>query len=157
MSIVGPWKTSEGGGGEAYLHSLKSMFAGTQVELLEPIYDVQRLNLLYKQAAIFVYPSVAEKGETFGLAPLEAMAWGAVPVVSDLQCFKDFIVDGENGSIFNHRTPDVQAQLMDCVLGLINDSKLRQRMGTQALSVRQTHSPNSIADRFLADFKEITT
>ncbi len=155
LSIVGPWKTTEGGGGDAYLRSLKALFDASKVTFIEPIYDIEKLNLLYQEAAIFVYPSVAEKGETFGLAPLEAMAWGAVPVVSDLKCFKDFIVDNENGRIFNHRVPDAPEQLMGCVLGLIEDVGLRQQMGIKTLNVRLTHSPVSIADSFLADFKKI--
>jgi glycosyltransferase involved in cell wall biosynthesis len=46
---------------------------------------------------MFVYPCLAEQGETFGLAPLEAVACGAVPIVSDLSCFGDFITPGVNG------------------------------------------------------------
>jgi len=156
ISIVGPWKTAEGGGGDAYLSSLKTLFEPNRVDFIGPIYEMEKLNLWYEKAAIFVYPSVAEKGETFGLAPLEAMAWGGVPVVSDLQCFKDFIVDGVNGRIFNHRVTDAQTQLMDCALSLINNGELRRTLGTSASKVRQTHSPISVADLFLADFARLT-
>lgn len=155
LSIVGPWKTSEGGGGETYLKTLKAMFDASKVCFIEPIYDIEKLNLLYREAAIFVYPSVAEQGETFGLAPLEAMAWGAVPVVSDLACFKDFIVHGENGLIFNHRVQDARGQVMGCLLRLIEDQTLRHRLGEKAMNVRVTHSPDSIADLFLSDFKRV--
>jgi glycosyltransferase involved in cell wall biosynthesis len=156
ISIVGPWKTTEGGGGEAYLQRLKTLFAETNVQFLNPIYDMETLNLLYQKAAIFVYPSVAEKGETFGLAPLEAMAWGAVPVVSDLACFKDFIADGKNGLIFNHRAACAQEDLLDCILRLIHNEALRKTMGVQAQEVNQSHSPVSIADRFLGEFRQLS-
>ncbi len=155
LSIVGPWQSAAGGGGAAYLAKLKVALNPDKVQFIEPIYDIEKLNVLYKAAAIFVYPSVAEKGETFGLAPLEAMAWGAVPVVSDLACFKDFIVDRENGLIFDHRQPDAQDQLAQYLLRLINDPALRHRLGEKALNVRTTHSPDSIADQFLADFASL--
>jgi glycosyltransferase involved in cell wall biosynthesis len=155
LSIVGPWQFTAGGGGAAYLKTLKGLFDSTKVHFLEPIYDIEKLNVLYKAAAIFVYPSVAEKGETFGLAPLEAMAWGAVPVVSDLACFKDFIVDGENGLIFNHRLQDASEQVAASVLRLIDDQALRHQLGEKALQVRTTHSPDAIADLFLADFERL--
>ena len=155
LTIVGPWKTAEGGGGEAYIQSLRALFKATKVQFLEPIYDMEQLNRLYKEAAIFVYPSVAEKGETFGLAPLEAMAWGAVPVVSDLACFKDFITHNHNGLIFNHRTQDAREQLQQCVMCLIEKDVIRNRLRKEALKVRVSHSPDSIADLFLADFEKL--
>ena len=155
LTIVGPWKTAEGGGGEDYLKSLKALFDATKVQFIEPIYDIEQLNQRYKEAAIFVYPSVAEKGETFGLAPLEAMAWGAVPVVSDLACFKDFITHNHNGLIFNHRIQDASMQLQQCIMRLIEDDALRTRLGKESLQVRVSHSPDSIADLFLADFEKL--
>lgn len=155
LTIVGPWKTAEGGGGEDYLRFLKAVFSESKVQFLEPIYDINKLNLLYKEASIFVYPSVAEKGETFGLAPLEAMAWGAVPIVSQLACFKDFIYHDKNGLIFNHRAHDASEQLMQSVLYLIEDDSTRTRLGKAALKVKVSHSPNRIADLFLADFEKL--
>lgn len=155
LTIVGPWKTAEGGGGDQYLQSLKRLFDGSKVQFLEPIYDIEKLNRLYLEAAIFVYPSIAEKGETFGLAPLEAMAWGAVPVVSDLACFKDFIKQDTNGLIFNHRAEDAQEHLSNCIQDLIADKKFRHQLGTAAQSVRVSHSSDSIAGLFLADFEKL--
>lgn len=155
LTIVGPWKTAEGGGGEAYLQSLGAVFDSSKVQFIEPIYDINKLNLLYKKAAIFVYPSVAEQGETFGLAPLEAMAWGAVPVVSDLTCFKDFIGHEINGLIFNHRVDDAKEQLMTCLQRLIENHTLRCQLGEMALNVRVSHSADSIADLFLSDFLKV--
>ena len=156
VKIVGPWKTDEGGGGAAYLHSLKSLFNNpSRVQFIEPIYDINKLNKLYKEASIFVYPSIAEKGETFGLAPLEAMAGSAVPVVSDIECFKDFITHEKNGLIFDHRANNASEELMCCILNLIKDPEKLSRMGREAFKVNVSHSPDSIADLFLADFKKL--
>jgi len=155
IKIVGPWKTSEGGGGESYLEELKSKFGTSSVEFVGPVYDSEKLNRIYRQAAVFVYPSVAEKGETFGLAPLEAMAWAAVPVVSDLACFRDFIRPEINGLIFDHRAENAQEQLSVCLLKLIADQPLRDALAKRALEVRQTHSAESIANLFLEDFMRV--
>lgn len=155
LHIVGPWEISEGGGGESYLQSLKKSLTRAGVQFIDPIYDIERLNQLYRRASIFVYPSVAEKGETFGLAPLEAMAWGCVPVVSDLACFKDFITHDENGLIFNHRAPDASIQLSRCLQKLTEDDAFRSKLAERALAVRSSHSPDRIADIFLADFERI--
>lgn len=155
LRIVGPWKIAQGGGGGVYLESLKARFDPHKVRFVEPVYDIAKLNQLYEEAAIFVYPSVAEKGETFGLAPLEAMAWGAVPLVSDLACFKDFIVDQDNGLVFDHRAPDAGSRLAACLMQLIDDKATRLAMGYRALNVRATHAPELIADQFLADFERL--
>lgn len=155
LKIVGPYKTAEGGGGEEYLQLLKSIFNSSKVQFIEPIYDVNKLNQIYKEASIFVYPSIAEKGETFGLAPLEAMAWSAVPVVSDLDCFKDFISHGKNGLIFDHRLMDAGGQLKECVLDLIQNHQKLVRLANEAIKVNFSHSPDKIADLFLADFKRL--
>lgn len=155
LVIVGPWDDAAGGGGHVYLQSLKSLFANTPVRFIDPIYDIEELNLQYKEASIFVYPSIAEKGETFGLAPLEAMAWGCVPVVSDLACFKDFIVDGNNGLIFDHRADNADVQLWHCVQRLIDETELREKMASRALDVRISHSADYIADLFLENFEQV--
>ena len=156
VKIVGPWKTDEGGGGAAYLHSLKNLFNNeSKVQFIEPIYDINELNILYKEASIFVYPSIAEKGETFGLAPLEAMAWSAVPVVSDIECFKDFVSHEKNGLTFDHRAGNASEQLMHCILSLIKDPEKLIRLGKEAFKVNVSHSPDIIADYFLEDFEKI--
>ena len=155
LKIVGPYKIAEGGGGEEYLRLLKRIFNSPKFQFIEPIYDVNKLNLLYKEASIFVYPSIAEKGETFGLAPLEAMAWSAVPVVSDLNCFKDFIFHGKNGLIFDHRSEDAGEQLKECVMDLINNHQKLEQLANEAIKVNISHSPDNIADLFIADFKRL--
>ena len=155
LHIVGPWKFSAGGGGDAYLQSLKRSLGGARVQFVGPIYNIERLNYLYRRASIFVYPSIAEMGETFGLAPLEAMSWGCVPVVSDLLCFNDFIIHGKNGLTFNHRRLDASIQLSKCIQKLIDDYSLRLKLAMSALDVRSSHSVNRIAGLFLDDFKRV--
>lgn len=157
LKLVGPWDVAMGGGGEAYLAALKKLADGLSVEFIGPVFDTNQLNAFYTEAALFAYPSIAEKGETFGLAPLEAMAWGCVPVVSSLECFQDFIEDGLNGRIFNHRSEQAAETLAACLIDLQNDMEQQRTLSAKALDVRQSHSMQRIADLFLEEFQQMTT
>jgi glycosyltransferase involved in cell wall biosynthesis len=157
LRLVGPADTAAGGGGLGWLENLlrRPKAAGLPIEWLGPIYGEQELLQHYQRAALFAYPSLAERGETFGLAPLEAMACGAVPIVSDLACFRDFITPGVNGAVFNHRAADPAAQLAEAMLTLANDPERRSTMAEAALAVRQSHHPATIAVEFLRCFQEL--
>lgn len=157
LRLVGPADTAAGGGGQAWLQTLLRApeAAGLPIKWLGPIYDQQRLIKHYQQAALFVYPSLAEKGESFGLAPLEAMACGAVPIVSGLPCFRDFITPGVNGLVFNHRSADASVLLAQQFLELANNQHQREAMAQAALAVRQSHDPARIATDFVHCFEEL--
>jgi len=83
------------------------------------------------------------------------MACGAVPIVSDLACFRDFITPGVNGLVFNHRAADPAAQLANAFLDLAADPGQRAALSQSALSVRQSHHPVNIAAAFLGCFDEL--
>jgi glycosyltransferase involved in cell wall biosynthesis len=159
LRLVGPADVAAGGGGVAWLEGL---LAGPQaarqpIEWLGPVYDGEDLQRHYKESAIFVYPSLAEQGETFGLAPLEAMACGAVPIVSDLACFRDFITPGVNGLVFDHRSADAEQLLAAQIVQLANDSGQRATLSQAARGVCQTHHPEAIAAEFLQCFERMMT
>jgi glycosyltransferase involved in cell wall biosynthesis len=157
LRLVGPADTSAGGGGKAWLEGLLAgpKAAGLPVEWYGPIYDEQELLLQYQQASVFIYPSIAEHGETFGLAPLEAMACGAVPIVSDLACFRDFITPAVNGLVFDHRSPGPASLLAHQILILANDPQLLAALSEKALLVCQSHHPSTIANQFLHCFEKL--
>ena len=153
--IVGPWESSAGGGGEVYMNELKRLAGDAPVTFHGPVFDPDRLNTFYKAAAIFAYPSVAEQGETFGLAPLEAMAWGCVPVVSSLECFSDFITHERNGLVFNHRLPGAAEELAGSMNLLTTAAERRKKLAFEAMRVRESHSPTQICEKFLSSFAQI--
>lgn len=157
LRLVGPADTAAGGGGLGWLEGLLAPLqaSGLPIEWLGPIYGNQELLQHYHQAALFAYPSLAERGETFGLAPLEAMACGAVPIVSELACFRDFITDGVNGLVFNHRSADPPAALAHEILSLAGDPERRAAMAEAALAVRDSHHPATIATEFLHCFEDL--
>jgi glycosyltransferase involved in cell wall biosynthesis len=155
LRIVGPWRVEHGGGGESFLAMLKKKAQALPVEFGEAIYDRRQLAEVYREADLYCYPSLAEKGETFGVAPLEAMATGLVPVVSNLACFRDFIADGVNGCIFDHRTPDAARRLTQSLQSLLTEPRSRARMGESAATRAASLSYAKVADLYLADFAEM--
>jgi glycosyltransferase involved in cell wall biosynthesis len=152
---VGPVKQSEGGGGEAFAGELKLQLEGLPVRFEAPVYDPAGLAKIYDQADVFVYPSVAETGESFGIAPLEAMARGVVPVVSDLAVFRDYLEPGVNGMAFDHRTPQAAANLAAVLRDLIEDPDRRERMGAAARQTAEKFSPAAVADKYLQLFEKV--
>lgn len=155
VRIIGPHEARYGGGGGAYLRSLRDASANLPVEFTGPIFDADRLREAYASTAIFVYPSVAERGETFGLAPLEAMSCGCPAVVSDLACFRDFIRPGENGAAFDHRAPDAAQQLARALQRWMRDEPLRRQTAAAALTSARKFEVSSVAQMYLSDFAAI--
>lgn len=157
LRIVGPSDIKAGGGGTDYLESLKKLAHTKHISFSGPVYDIEKLNNIYAEASVFVYPSIAEQGETFGLAPLEAMAWGCVPIVSDLACFHDFISHKKNGLIFNHRNSNAVELLKNEIEILETNVLLRNELANEAVKVCQTHSAPLIATQFIKMFERVKT
>lgn len=155
LLIIGPYSIASGGGGDNYLNSLKKMSSGVNIVFQEPIFDIDKLNVIYSKASIFVYPSIAEKGETFGVSPLEAMSCGCATIVSNLDCFKDFLIPNENGLCFDHRSKDRVEILSNQLRKLIENSMLIESIAKEGLIVNQTHSNEAIAKEFLKEFEKI--
>ena len=153
--IVGPVAQGEGGGGEAFAADLKRCLEGLPVRLEAPVYDPASLSLIYDQADVFVYPSVAERGESFGIAPLEAMARGLVPVVSDLAVFREYLEPGVNGFVFDHRPERAPEILARALRELIEDPERRISMSAAARDTAEKFSPSAIADKYLQLFEKV--
>jgi glycosyltransferase involved in cell wall biosynthesis len=152
--LVGPVKESEGGGGEAFAEEVKQQVEGLPVRFEAPVYDPAALATIYDEADVFVYPSVAEMGESFGIAPLEAMARGVVPVVSDLAVFREFLEPDVNGMVFDHRAPRAAENLGVALRALIGDAGTRACMGVAARQTAERFSTPAIAERYLKLFAE---
>ena len=135
LEIVGPASVASGGGGEAWWEGLRAEFApalGGRLRVSGPEFDPEKLARRYAAMDLFCYPSVAEEGETFGVAVAEAMAAGCAPVVSALACFRDLIEDGSTGLVFDHRAPDADARLAGALARLLEDAAGRQAMAGRA-------------------------
>lgn len=157
LRIVGPWKEEHGGGGDRYLQKLKqdSQSISNYIDWVGPIFDKDQLAKEYASATLFCYPSIAEKGETFGLAPLEAMSHGCPAIVSDLACFRDFIKHGSNGAVFDHRGPDPEQALSQALASMASSDGDIAELGRQARSTAEKYSCDRVADLYLEDFRKV--
>lgn len=157
LVIIGPAEEKFGGGGDRYLVDLKARAATVQerVNFSGSVFDHNLLQENYRAARLFVYPSLAEYGEAFGVAPLEAMANGAAVIVSNLECFHDFITEGETGFIFDHRAKDPASNLLQKMSATIADPALLSRAAEAGYKRSSNYSPSHVTDLFLEDFNSL--
>ncbi len=157
VRIVGPWEVSQGGGGMKYLTSLKDLASDSEAKFdwVGPVFNEEQLAELYSCATLFIYPSIAEKGETFGLAPLEAMAFGCPVLVSALDCFQDFVVDNHNGFIFDHRRQEPEKYLFIKLRTLLNAKKILNDASSEARKTAEQFSLDKITTLYLEDFTSL--
>jgi glycosyltransferase involved in cell wall biosynthesis len=157
LMIVGPAEKNYGGGGEPYLATLKRSAEQAQGRVIfrGPVFDPIALSREFRSARLFVYPSLAEKGESFGLAPLEAMAQRCAVLVSNLDCFHDFIREGETGFIFNHRAANPADALREKIENVMVDEPLLARVAEAGYGKSAECSLTCVAAQFLDDFNSL--
>jgi glycosyltransferase involved in cell wall biosynthesis len=98
---------------------------------------------------------LAEKGESFGVVPLEAMARGCPAVVSNLACFRDYLTPEESGFVFDHRGGDAASLLAALLERILSDERLRVRVARAGYETSKNYSLEKIGSQFLADFKAL--
>jgi glycosyltransferase involved in cell wall biosynthesis len=157
LVIVGPSDVGAGGGGADYQAQLAALAEPVRerVVFIGPVFEPTALASHYLRASLFVYPSLAEHGETFGLATLEAMSHGCPPVVSDLGCFRDFVTDGVEGFVFDHRGEAGAAVLAEKLQQLLDDPFRLARASDAALRRSENYSLERIAGLYLDDFASL--
>jgi len=153
LRLVGPWMEEQGGGGQAFLEKVKNV-GGQSIEIREPVFAESELIKQYQSARIFVYPSLAKRGETFGLAVLEAMSCGCVPLVSSLSCFGDFIENDKNGYIVAVGQADGVERLSGALAERLNQPSLEEQ-SIQAMQTSGAYETNEVAKQFLDDFNQL--
>jgi glycosyltransferase involved in cell wall biosynthesis len=160
LLLCGPSDVARGGSGSAFrsqlAHRLARGIGADRFRFLEPQFHERSLAGIYRQLDVFCYPSLAAQGETFGVAVAEAMAAGAVPVVSRLPCFSDFVHDGANGLTFDHAAPDAAARLADALARVLRDAELRRRLADAARATVRRYDYAAYAADLLADFAQLT-
>jgi glycosyltransferase involved in cell wall biosynthesis len=152
LVIAGPTDAKHGGGGEEYAARLRDLASRTRIEFRGAIFDEAELTNEYRRARIFAYPSLATRGETFGLAPLEAMSHGCAVLVSALDCFRDFIIAGKTGLVFSSNTVESLATVLRSA---VTDPLELARIAEAGQRKSEEFSLPRVADRFLADFQTL--
>jgi mannosylfructose-phosphate synthase len=87
----------------------------------------------YRSTDLFLLPS---RYEPFGLTTLEALACGAVTLVSHAAGSRELLIDGLNGFIVDMEEPDAVAKL---IVSLFKDRALAQRIAENAVLSTQRH------------------
>jgi glycosyltransferase involved in cell wall biosynthesis len=159
IRIVGPAGIKEGGGGEEWVDAIRRRAERDipgRVEWMAPEYDAGRLALLYGGMDVFCYPSLAEKGETFGVAVAEAMAARCAVVVSALGCFSDLVTHGETGLVFDHAAPDSDRLLADSMGRLVADAALRNDLALRGQQHARRFDYSEVSRNILDDLAFLT-
>jgi glycosyltransferase involved in cell wall biosynthesis len=155
---MGPSSVGEGGGGDAWIGALKRQAeaAGTRVEWRGPEFDPGSLARSYGAIDIFCYPSLAERGETFGVAVAEAMSARCAVVVSKLGCFEDLVTDGETGLVFDHASADADLLLAEKLALLVSDARLRAELAARGQRHAARFDFPEVSESLLNDFMVLT-
>jgi glycosyltransferase involved in cell wall biosynthesis len=157
LVLVGPWESRFGGGGEQYYQMLRRRFASLEpyVDWIGMVADSLQLRDYYRSASLFVYPSIAARGEALPLAPVEAMACGCPPLVSSLECFKDYLEDAQTGFLFDHEALDPVSVLAGKLKELFASESLLRQVSENAYHKAQDFSLSRVAERYLTDFSTL--
>lgn len=156
LRVVGPAKIEEGGGGEDYLRKLQALAGNSPaITFCGPVFDPNELAREFVQARIFVYPSLAERGETFGLAPLEAMTHGCAVLVSNLACFRDFVIPKVTGFVFDHTSAKPSEALRAKLREMTSEDEMVERIAGAGEAKAEEFSVAHVAEKLLEDFASL--
>jgi glycosyltransferase involved in cell wall biosynthesis len=153
--MIGPIEESMGGAGPAYRDSLirRAGAAASSIDWIGLIAEPHLLASHLQSAAILVYPSIDESGETFGVAALEALACGCPTIVSDLRCFGDYLIPGNTGFRFSHRSTAAAQELRSLLVRLIADDELRRSCAKRGWEATERFLLPQIAGEFVREFE----
>ena len=135
-------------GGGPQTASTQQRFAGTHA-VFAGVLQGEALIDAYNAADVFVFPS---QSETFGLAPLEAMACGIPVVAPFVGGLRDTMRHHSNGIVYDHHNPD---SLIAAVQLLQHDDTLRQSLAQQAWSYAQQKSWQGSMDQLIAYYQQV--
>lgn len=109
----------------------------------------QELLDAYNAADVFVFPS---QSETFGLAPLEAMACGLPVIAPFAGGLRDTIQDGINAIVYEPMQPQ---SLVNAVIRLRDNPHMRMQLSQQAHTYAQQKSWQASMDQLIEIYRDI--
>lgn len=101
----------------------------------------------YNSIDIIVYPS---ESESLGLVPLEAMACGVIPLLSNIPPFKEIITEGQNGFIVE--SFDDIAEKLKYISGLSNNKLLELSFNASSF-VKYNYDSKKISEVLINVFR----
>ena len=157
LRLIGPSASNLGGAGEAYQRELQSRIAhlGDTVEWAGFVAEPAVLKQHLLDAGIYVYPSVDRFGEASPLAPLEAMACGCPTIVSNLDCFRDYLSPGEDGWTFEIDGDDPAGALSQVLTSIACSPVESSRVARNGWRRAQQFALESVGAKYLEDFEDV--
>jgi len=104
------------------------------------------LNVLYKNASLYVFPSL---GEGFGLPPLEAMAFGLPVVCSKATCLPEVL--GQAALYFD---PENTKEMAEKIKLVFKDTKLQEKLIDQGFKRIQKYQWSKMAQETLGIYND---
>lgn len=112
------------------------------VSLIGRVNDRARMESLYRQASVYVMPSISEP---FGFVFLEAMSHKVPCIGTNIDAAPEIIEEGQTGFVVPPRNPDVLAQR---IVRLLKDTALAREMGERGWRrVVSRFTWNHVADK----------
>lgn len=131
------------GTGESAEHTLARFPESARERItVVPAFDNAKLPELLAPCHILAFPSIYEG---FPLSPLEAMACGLVPVVSDIGGLRAYVRNGDNGVIV---PPGDATALGAAIQSLLDDPAYWAVLQRRARETALDYSWANVADRF---------
>jgi len=115
-----------------------------------PVED-DRLQRLYRAADVLAFPSVSEG---WGLAILEAQASGTPVVTSDIEVFREYLVDGRDALLV---APDDPTALSQAIVRSVADPVLAASLRAGGLATAGTYDWRSTARRHIDIYRRLQT
>lgn len=107
------------------------------------------LPIFHRLGTVFVMPSPVELQ---CLAMLESMASGSPVVAVNVGALYELCQDGRNGYLYELDKDD---QLAEKLTTILDDPKLRKKMGTESLAIAQTHDLSHTIKQFVDLYKHV--
>ena len=155
LSLIGSVKIEHGGGGSDYIETIKSNIKKLPLTIEPNISNPIELYNRILEADYYCYPSLADYGEAFGIAPLEAMALGIAPIISNLNCFKEFAKNDFNCIVFDHRTNNPVNELTSTFRKAFQNPEKMQELGKNAKDTSKKFSYDKITDMYIKDWEKL--
>ena len=118
-----------------------------RLHLLSGVSD-DELNVIYKKAEVFVYPS---RYEGFGIPIIEAIFCGLPVVASTGSCLEE-----AGGPDCLYVNPDDSKGMADAIMQLLNNEEERKRRITSSMEYVQKYKGTNIANAVIEVYKELT-
>jgi len=129
---------------ESYL-AVKEAGAETRVKFLDYV-NINELAQLYRNATVFVYPSIYE---AFGMPILEAFSSGCPVIASNISAIPD--VGADAALYFN---PLSEGDMLQLLLSVLNDFHLRENLKAKGYIRAKQFSWTATAKKTLAIYKD---